>query len=262
MEHVSIVSNSEIGAVIRRRRHELSWSLEKLGSMLNVSGQQIQRYESGENSLTVEKLQEIAHTLSVPICYFFFNGSSQKSAQPNECYEIFKNIRNLDNQDVKDMITDFVRIAVHKGNKGGVPALRLGHYMKQNPILLVDDDEQVLSITKLFLENEGYRNLHVIQDSRSVIPFLKEKEVSMILLDLMMPHISGKELLCTLRNDFPNIPVIIMTGIGDLEIAEECKKLGALDYLVKPVDPKTLLSAIEKAEESMGRHLHGLEKES
>ena len=118
--------------------------------------------------------------------------------------------------------------------------------MKQNRILLVDDDEQVLSITKLFLEYEGYRNLYVIQDSRLVIPFLKEKEVSMIVMDLMMPHIMGNELLSTLRNEFPKIPVIIMTAIGDMEIAEECKKLGALDYLVKPVDPATLLSAIEK----------------
>ena len=68
----------------------------------------------------------------------------------------------------------------------------------------------------------------------------------MIVLDLMMPHIPGSELLSTLRNDFPKIPVIIMTAIGDMDIAEECKKLGALDFLVKPVAPETLLSAIEK----------------
>ncbi len=246
MEHDSIVSNREIGDAIKRRRHELSWSLEKLGSMLYISGQQIQRYETGENSLTVEKLQEIAHALSVPICYFFLNDSLKRIVQPNECYEFFKNFRNLDNKDVKAMVTDFVRIAAHEGNKMGVPALRLGRYMKQNPILLVDDDEQVLSITKLFLEYEGYRNIHVIQDSRSLITFLKEKEVSIIVLDLMMPHIEGNELLSTLRNDFPKIPVIIMTAIGDMEIIEDCKKLGALDCLVKPVAPETLLSAIEK----------------
>ncbi len=246
MEHNSIVRNSEIGAAIRRRRYELSWSLEKLGSMIHVSGQQIQRYETGENGLTVEKLQELAFALSVPICYFFLDGFSQEMAHPKECYEFYTNFRNLYDKDMKSLVTDFVRIAAQKGNKMGVPALWLGHYVKQNPILLVDDDEQVLTITKLFLECEGYRNLHVIQDSRLVIPFLKEKEVSMIVLDLMMPHIMGKEMLAALRNDFPNIPVIIMTAIGDMDLADECKRLGALDYLVKPVYPKTLLSAIEK----------------
>ena len=252
MEHKSIVSNSEIGAAIRRRRHELSWSLEKLGSMLYVSGQQIQRYESGENSLTAVKLQEIAHALSVPICYFLLNGSSQKSPQQNECYELFTNFKKLDNTKMKAMITDFMRIVAHKRNNMSVPALRLGQYMKQNPILLVDDDEQVLSITRLFLESEGYSNLHLIQDSRLVIPFLKEKEVSMIVLDLMMPHIMGNELLSMLRNDFPKIPVIIMTAIGDMDIAEDCNKLKVSDFLVKPVGPETLLSAIEKAMKTDG----------
>jgi CheY-like chemotaxis protein len=246
MEHNSIVTNREIGAAIKRRRNELLWSLEKLGSMLHLSGQQIQRYETGENSLSVEKLQEIALALSVPIFYFFPDGFSQNLPHPNECDEFFTNFRNLDDKGMKSMVTDFVRIAAQKGDKGGVPALRFGHYMKQNPILLIDDDEQVLSITKLFLEMEGYRNLHMIQDSRLVIPFLKKKGVSMIVLDLMMPHIMGKELLSTIRNGFPKIPVIIMTAIGDLELAEECKMLGALDYLVKPVDPETLLSAIAK----------------
>jgi FixJ family two-component response regulator len=86
----------------------------------------------------------------------------------------------------------------------------------------------------------------VIQDSRLVIPFLKGKEVSTIVMDLMMPHTMGNELLSTLRDEFPKIPVIIITAIGDMGTAEECKKLGALDYLVKPVDPATFLSAIEK----------------
>jgi len=124
-------------------------------------------------------------------------------------------------------------------------------YMKQKHILLVDDDEQVLSITKLFLEYEGYRNLHVIQDSRLVIPFLRENTVSMIVIDLMMPHIMGNELLYTLRDEFPKIPVIIMTATGDMDIAEECKKLGALDFLVKPVDPETSIVCYRKSNEKI-----------
>jgi CheY-like chemotaxis protein/DNA-binding XRE family transcriptional regulator len=262
LEHNRILSNSEIGAAIRRRRNELLWSLEKLGNLLNVSGQQIQRYETGENSLTVEKLQEIAHVLSMPICYFFLDASSQRSAHLNECYELFTNFRNIHDKEMKSMVTNLVKLAAQKGGTRSVPALRLGHYMKQNAILLVDDDEQVLSITKLFLECEGYRNLHVIKDSRLVIPFLKQKEVSIIVLDLMMPHIMGKDLLSTLQNDFPKIPVIVMTAIGDIDLAEECKTLGALDYLVKPVYPETLLSAIEKSMKKIMGHHQGIATES
>lgn len=140
-----------------------------------------------------------------------------------------------------------MRIAIHNLKISNTPALRLGYRHKQDLILLIDDDEQVGSLTKIVLECEGYRNLHVIRDSRSVISFLKEKEVAVIVLDLMMPHIMGNELLSTLKNDFPNIPVIVMTAVDDQEMVEECLKLGALDYLVKPVAPDRLLLAIDTA---------------
>ncbi|MGA2151087.1 MAG: response regulator [Geobacteraceae bacterium] len=246
MELTSTENNCKIGAAIKRRRNELSWSLEKLGSVLHVSGRQIQRYENGENTISADKLHDVSIALSVPYCYFFIDSSAQKTAKPNECYEFFANYGNPHNNDIKAMATDFMRIASQYGDKRGVPALRLGNYKKLIPILVVDDDESVLGITKLLLECEGYRNLHLIQDSRTVIPFLNEKEVSIIVMDLMMPHLMGNELLPTIKHDFPKIPVIIMTAVGDMDIAEDCKKLGAFDFLVKPVEPMTLLSAIER----------------
>ncbi len=62
-----------------------------------------------------------------------------------------------------------------------------------------------------------------------------------------MPYLSGTELLPTLVADFPDIPVMIMTASDDLETAIECLKMGAFDYLLKPVEPNRLISAIDKA---------------
>jgi CheY-like chemotaxis protein/DNA-binding XRE family transcriptional regulator len=244
MKKEPIMSNYEIGAAIRRRRRQLSLSLEKLGAMLQVSSQQVQRYEKGKNCLSVEKLQKIARALSVPICYFFVHGV-KKTTLLNECHEFYTSFQSIQNKDLRSNIINFVKIAALERNRMSVPALRIGHSVRQCPILVVGDDEEVLSISKLFLEYEGYRNLYFIQDSCSVIPFLKEKDVSLIVLDLIMPYIDGNHLLPTLRDSFPNIPIIVMTAIVDRKVAEECLKLGVMDFLVKPVEPERLLSAID-----------------
>jgi DNA-binding NtrC family response regulator len=116
-----------------------------------------------------------------------------------------------------------------------------------SPILLVDDEPEILNLTKMALGCEGIQNVLTLQDSRQLLPLLKEKKVSVIVLDLMMPYLSGMELLPTLVSDFPEIPVLIMTASDDLETAIECLKTGAFDYLLKPVEPNRLTSAIDKA---------------
>lgn len=116
-----------------------------------------------------------------------------------------------------------------------------------NPILLVDDEPEILELTKMTLGCEGMQNVLTIQDSRQLVPLLGEQNVSVVVLDLMMPHLSGIDLLPVLVSDFPDIPVIIMTAADDLETAVECLKNGAFDYLLKPVEPNRLVSTIDKA---------------
>jgi two-component system, NtrC family, response regulator HydG len=115
------------------------------------------------------------------------------------------------------------------------------------PILLVDDEPEILNLTKMALGCEGIQNVLTLQDSRRLLPLLNEKKVSVIVLDLIMPYLSGMDLLPTLVEDFPEIPVLIMTASDDLETAIECLKTGAFDYLLKPVEPNRLTSAIDKA---------------
>lgn len=242
-----MVSNDKIGAAIKRRRKELLLSLEKLGDMVQVSGQQIQRYECGSNCLTVDKLQQIAQALSVPICHFFNDVDYQKMTPQNDCYELYKNYKSLHNNEMKTMVTEFVRNASRLEPGREVPALRLGNYYKNNPILLVDDDERALDITKFFLEYEGYRNLYMIQDSREVMTFMDENEVALVLLDIKMPHITGSDLLNTLKFEFPAVPVIVLSASNDIKVKNESISRGASNFLVKPVPPEALIIAIQNA---------------
>ena len=119
--------------------------------------------------------------------------------------------------------------------------------LKSMPIMLVDDNTQILKIYIKMLSTSGIDNYISMEDSRQVLPLLSEKKVSLIVLDLKMPHISGEYLLKKITQDFPDIPVIIITGTDDIKTAVECMKSGAVDYLVKPIETSLFISSINRA---------------
>lgn len=125
-------------------------------------------------------------------------------------------------------------------------------------ILLVDDEPQILSMASTVLGSEGFENLLCLHDSRDVLPLLHEKKESIALtvLDLIMPHVSGRQLLSRITSQFPGMPVIVMTGAQDIETAIACMKAGAIDYLVKPVETDRLVSSVRNALE-----IHSLQSE-
>lgn len=115
------------------------------------------------------------------------------------------------------------------------------------PVLLVDDEKQILLSFQVVLRANGIENIFTIDDSRKVLPFLAEKDVSLIVLDLNMPHISGIDLLKRIRKDYPSVSIVIITAVNDLDNAVECMKTGAVDYLVKPVEKNRFLSSVQNA---------------
>ena len=115
------------------------------------------------------------------------------------------------------------------------------------PILLIDDEKSVVQGFQFMLEGGGLLNTLGCSDSRQVMDLMAEKEVSVVLLDLSMPHLSGEELLPRLCERHPDVPVIIITGINEVETAVACMRTGAFDYLVKPVDEATLVSVVQRA---------------
>lgn len=114
-------------------------------------------------------------------------------------------------------------------------------------ILAVDDEESVLNGVRRTLRAEGFENVLMCRDPRDVEPLLDAESVSLILLDLMMPHISGRELLPRIAAAHPEIPVIVVTAEQDVRSAVECMKSGAYDYLLKPAPPSELIAVILRA---------------
>ena len=96
-----------------------------------------------------------------------------------------------------------------------------------HPVLMVDDEEQALNSFEMALRSGRMNNFIRCQDSRETMSLLAGQEMEVILLDLRMPHVSGEELLPTINADFPEIPVIIITGANDVETAVKCMKQAA-----------------------------------
>ncbi len=105
----------------------------------------------------------------------------------------------------------------------------------EQPVLIVDDEESELESFETALKLGGITNIIKCLDSREVLSILSNHEIECILLDIIMPHISGEELLPGLRENFPQVPVIIISGVDEVETAVECIKKGAWHYMVKPV---------------------------
>ncbi|MFC2146696.1 sigma-54-dependent transcriptional regulator [Acidobacteriota bacterium] len=112
------------------------------------------------------------------------------------------------------------------------------------PILMVDDEKHFLNSLDFELRSHGITNLECCRDSRDVIAKLKERKYSVILLDILMPHISGDELLPEIVADYPDIPVIVITAFPDEKTAKDCMEKGAFDCLTKPIEIKDLIRAI------------------
>ena len=115
-------------------------------------------------------------------------------------------------------------------------------------VLPVDDEPSFLRSMGIFLERSlGITNILRCDDSRRVMEILAERTVGLVLLDLNMPHIPGEELLRAIIQEHPQVGVIIVSGINQIETAVQCMRSGALDYLVKTADQETILAGIQRA---------------
>jgi len=117
------------------------------------------------------------------------------------------------------------------------------------PVLVVDDEQETLDGCEWILRAGGISNIRTCVDSRDVMGMVHSQEMSVVVLDLSMPHVSGYELLERLVMDFPRIPVIILTGMNQVEAAVKCMRMGAFDYMVKPVEESRMLGGVQRAVE-------------
>ena len=118
-----------------------------------------------------------------------------------------------------------------------------GFLLNTATIAVIDDEELNIEVVLGYLEAEGYKNFATTVDARKALDLIRDTRPDAVLLDVMMPHISGLEILVKMRadEDLFHVPVVILTACTDTETKCKALGLGPSDFLSKPVDPSELL---------------------
>lgn len=118
---------------------------------------------------------------------------------------------------------------------------------ENSPILIVDDDEGLLFSIRAALLSAGLPDPALSSDSRTVCDFVSKHRFHLVLLDLIMPHLGGLELLQQIKNGWPDTECIIVTAVDEVDTAVQAMRYGAYDYLVKPLNLERTTIAIAHA---------------
>jgi len=118
--------------------------------------------------------------------------------------------------------------------------------VSQQRILVVDDEMIVCESCQRILEEEGY-DIDIALSGTEAFQKMKENPFDIVITDLKMPGIDGMEVLQTLRRDYPDVIVIMITGFSTVETAVEAMKQGAFDYIPKPFTPDEVTVVVKKA---------------
>jgi DNA-binding response OmpR family regulator len=111
--------------------------------------------------------------------------------------------------------------------------------IQASKILIVDDQSSNIMLLQEILENSGYVNIHTLLDSRKALETIEEISPDIILLDLMMPHVTGYDILKTLQENGKltgTMPVVVLTADITSEARRKALHLGASDFITKPID--------------------------
>jgi len=119
-------------------------------------------------------------------------------------------------------------------------------------ILVIDDEPSVRTVVRMTLEKAGYDVLEA-EDGEQAIEAINTGEnrlvVDAVICDIRMPKINGIEAIDYFQREYPHVPLVILTGYPETEMAATFLRKGVADYLVKPVDAERLRDAVEKAME-------------
>ncbi|MCP4626484.1 MAG: sigma-54-dependent Fis family transcriptional regulator [bacterium] len=118
---------------------------------------------------------------------------------------------------------------------------------KYTPVLVVDDDEGLLLSIKATLVSSGLPEPALVSDSRNAIALMRDHRFQLVLLDLMMPHLNGIEILENIKREFPDSECVVVSANDEVATAVKAMSLGASDYLVKPLNSEKLLALINRS---------------
>jgi DNA-binding NtrC family response regulator len=117
--------------------------------------------------------------------------------------------------------------------------------MEHFPILFVDDDQQILEVVSTYLMRNDYA-VDTVESGLRALEQIKQKDYAVVFTDLIMPEISGLDLLKAVKETNPATEVVIITGYGTIESAIEALKCGGYDYLQKPINLERLKILIDR----------------
>ena len=119
-----------------------------------------------------------------------------------------------------------------------------------NKVLVVDDDQAVLNYLNIFLLQAGTFDVTTLANSRKALDLLQNNHYDLLLLDMDMPEVTGLDILKGIQDNSVDVETIVLTGVEDVGLAVNAMKLGAIEYLIKPVDNERLLSLMSSALEN------------
>ncbi|MBT3183636.1 MAG: response regulator [Nitrospina sp.] len=116
-------------------------------------------------------------------------------------------------------------------------------------ILIIDDEAEVREVLRLHLESANYNVIEAL-DGEEAVNMMKSGsnllQVGLIICDIRMPKVNGIEAIDYLKQNAPSIPVIVVTGYPDSDLAVSLLKKGVKDYMVKPIEKVKLLAKVEE----------------
>src|SRR5690348_8808907 len=113
-------------------------------------------------------------------------------------------------------------------------------------LLILDEDRIILQSLSQFLNREGY-DVRTTDNPDDAIAQLENGQIELLLADINMPGVQPTEFLRDVRRKFPHVVVVVITGYGSIEGAVEATKIGAFDYLTKPIVDDEIRVVVEKA---------------
>jgi two-component system, NtrC family, response regulator HydG len=116
-------------------------------------------------------------------------------------------------------------------------------------ILIIDDEIDICMLLNRYLTKKGYAVEYATEGTKG-LDLLDSFQPDLVLSDFRLGKIDGAKMLSLIKEKFPNVPVIIMTGYSDIKVAVNVMKLGAFDYLTKPLFPEEILHTIQRALEN------------
>ncbi len=117
---------------------------------------------------------------------------------------------------------------------------------KFGSILVIDDDPAICNFITRLMDKYDY-SVIAYESSKEALDNLQEKKFDVVVTDVVMPVVSGTEILGRIRDTNPDVPVILMTGYTDFDTAVDAIKKGVFDLIIKPFKPEQIIHSIEKA---------------